>query len=102
MDNSVPGLIGKPDRKACGETLVWESVDGQWHQLGGGFKRFGYSIEWHDFVTERDLDWSRSFHQGGLEICLNISGKGEVRAERHMLELGRTTAGFYVQRRGGL
>lgn len=80
-----------------------------WRHLHGGFREFGYSIEWHDFQTERDLDWSRSFHPGGLEICLNLAGCGEVQAGNRTLALASSTAGFYVQsdprlagvRRGG-
>jgi AraC-like DNA-binding protein len=53
-------------------------------------------------MAQADLDWSRSFHPGGLEICLNVSGNGEVRAGRHALELDRVTAGFYAQRVSGL
>jgi AraC-like DNA-binding protein len=77
--------------------------------LHGSFRDLGYSIEWHDFTTKRDLDWSRSFHPNSLEVCLNVSGRGEVQAGRRSLELGLSTAGFYAQnesrltamRRGG-
>jgi hypothetical protein len=70
--------------------------------LSGNFQELGYSIEWHDFELERDLDWSRSFHPGGLEICLNLAGRAEVRADNDSLELGSSTAGFYAQTQAGL
>jgi AraC-like DNA-binding protein len=55
-------------------------------------------VEWHDFSTRSDLDWSRSFHPDGLEICLNLSGRGEVQMEKQTLALDSSTAGFYAQR----
>jgi hypothetical protein len=80
-----------------------------WRHLHGGFRERGYSIEWHDFATEQDFDWSRSFHPGGVEICLNLAGRGEVQSGNHSLEFVPFTAGFYAQnnarlsalRRGG-
>ena len=92
----------RPVRKCRGksgftEAPAWESVGNGWRQLYGNFRDFGYSIEWHDFTARRDLDWSRSFHPGSLEICLNVAGHGEVRAGRHSLELAASTAGFYAQ-----
>ena len=91
------------------EAPAWESVSNGWRQLYGNFRDLGYSIEWHDFSAKRDLDWSRSFHPGSLEICLNVAGHGEVQAGRRSLELAMSTAGFYAQndsrltamRRGG-
>ena len=91
------------------EAPAWESVGDGWRPLHGSFRDLGYSIEWHDFTTKRDLDWSRSFHPNSLEVCLNVSGRGEVQAGRRSLELGLSTAGFYAQnesrltamRRGG-
>ena len=98
-----------PDDSAFTEAPAWESVGNGWRQLYGNFRELGYSIEWHDFSTKRDLDWSRSFHPGSLEICLNVAGHGEVQTGRRSLELTRSTAGFYAQnnsrltalRRGG-
>src|SRR6516225_9243805 len=76
----------------------WRSTGGGWRQLSGNFHESGYSIEWHDFVAQADIDWSRSFHPEGLEICLNASGNGKVRAGRNELQLDGVTAGFYAQR----
>jgi len=84
------------------ESRAWGSARGEWRQLSGNFREAGYSIEWHDFVAEADLDWSKSFHPEGLEICLNVSGNGEVRTGKQALELGGVTAGFYAQRGAGL
>jgi AraC-like DNA-binding protein len=84
------------------ESAAWEPAHGEWRRLSGSFHELGYSIEWHDFTVESDFDWSRSFHPAGLEICLNLSGTGEVRAGNQTLELGKATGGFYVQRGSGL
>lgn len=105
------GPSGQKGRKESifTETNTWQPVADGWRQLHGGFDDLGYSIEWHDFQTSRDLDWSRSFHPRGLEICLNLAGHGEVRTGNHALALTASTAGFYFQgsprltgmRRGG-
>jgi len=91
------------------EAGAWHPVGNGWKPLHGSFRELGFSVEWHDFETARDLDWSGSFHPGGVEICLNLAGSGEVRAGSRQLELSSLTAGFYLQgharlkgtRRGG-
>lgn len=80
------------------EAVAWNSVRPGWRQLSGNFRDLGYSVEWHDFVADGDLDWSRSFHPGGLEICLNLAGRAEVRRGASALEFGTCTAGFYAQK----
>ena len=49
-----------------------------WRQLYGDFDRLGVSVEWHDFQTERPLDWGLSFHPRSVEFCLNVEGRGAV------------------------
>jgi AraC-like DNA-binding protein len=73
-----------------------------WQPLHGSFRDLGYSIEWHDFTLPRDLDWAPSFHPGSLEICLNVAGRGEVKAGSRELSLTTSTAGFYVPGDPGL
>src|SRR5215471_4457799 len=87
---------------AFSESAAWERARGEWRQLSGNFRELGYSVEWHDFTTDTDLDWSKSFRPAGLEICLNLSGNGEVRAGNQTLEVGKATGGFYAQRGPGL
>lgn len=82
---------------AFGEAAIWESVGRGWRQLQGSFRDLGFSVEWHDFTAEKEFDWSPSFHPGGVEICLNLSGRGEVQAGNRRLELAPETAGFYFQ-----
>ena len=84
------------------ETEVWKPFGHGWRKLHGGFREAGYSVEWHDFTATDALDWSRTFHPGSVEICLNLSGHAEVRANGDTLELGPLTAGFYAQNSSGL
>ena len=63
------------------EQGAWKEVAPGWRQLYGDFERLGLSIEWHDFRTQRALDWGRSFHPHSLEFCLNLNGHGAVGAE---------------------
>ena len=83
---------------AFSEAGAWQSVGEGWRPLYGNFRELGYSFEWHDFKAEQDLDWSRSFHPEGVEICLNVSGSGEVQAGNRALALAPSTAGFYAQK----
>lgn len=84
------------------EVGAWEAVGSGWRQLSGSFWELGYSIEGHDFEVQHDLDWTRSFHPAGLEICLNIAGHAQVQVDGSSLELGSCSAGFYAQRKSGL
>ncbi|HEV7923724.1 MAG TPA: AraC family transcriptional regulator [Verrucomicrobiae bacterium] len=79
------------------ETQVWKPFGHGWRKLHGGFRDAGYSVEWHDFTATNPLDWSKTFHPGSLEICLNLSGHAEVRSATETLELGPLMAGFYAQ-----
>jgi len=80
------------------ERSVWNGLGEGWRHLHGSFHDLGFSIEWHDFHTPRDLEWSRSFHPDGLEICLNLVGHGSVQTGRNRLQFSPLTAGFYLQR----
>jgi AraC family transcriptional regulator len=67
---------------AHAEQGAWKGLAPGWRQLYGDFGRLGLSIEWHDFRTERALDWGRSFHPHSLEFCLNLDGRGAVGRQR--------------------
>jgi AraC-like DNA-binding protein len=99
-------VAGKPARRRAApvfsESEAWESVGPGWQHLHGSFRDLGYSIEWHDFVAEKDWDWSHSFHPEGVEICLNLAGSGSVDAGPKRLSLGPSTGGFYGQAKTGL
>lgn len=84
------------------ESPAWQQVAGGWQPLHGDFRRLGYSVEWHDFSVERDLDWSRSFHPESVEICLNLSGRAEVKAAGQSAVFGECSGGFYGQKQASL
>lgn len=85
------------DHRTFSEATAWRDVSEGWRPLSGNFRDLGFSVEWHDFTTERTLDWAHSFHPEGLEICLNLAGHGEVSAGNRQLAFDASTAGFYCQ-----
>jgi AraC-like DNA-binding protein len=97
-DRTLPAL-GRVD---FSESAAWSVLGSGWQHLHGDFRELGYSIEWHDFTTTREFDWTGSFHPGGLEICLNLSGRGRVESPTGTLDFAPRTAGFYVQDEPGL
>lgn len=80
-----------------GEAKAWSTVGAGWRPLFGSFRTLGFSFEWHDFVTEEKLGWGESFHPGGVELCLNVSGKGWLQNAEQTVELGPKTSVFYHQ-----
>ncbi|MCU0770374.1 MAG: AraC family transcriptional regulator [Verrucomicrobia bacterium] len=93
------------------EAVVWAAVGQGWRPLFGRFIDLGLSFEWHDFESDRAMDWSRSFHPGSLEVCLNLEGQGTVCWGGEEAAFAPRTAGFYCQghnaglraeRRGGM
>ena len=79
------------------EALAWSAVGTGWRPLFGSFRSLGFSFEWHDFATETDLDWGRSFHPGSVELCLNLDGQGLLIDSRRTVELRPRTSVFYFQ-----
>jgi AraC-like DNA-binding protein len=77
------------------EALAWNAVGAGWRPLFGSFRRLGFSFEWHYFTAERELDWSRSFHPGGLELCLNLEGNAQIVSPGQTVELPPRTHTFY-------
>jgi AraC-like DNA-binding protein len=84
------------------EAQAWESLEGGWQHLHGSFADQGYSLEWHDFPAGTEVNWSSSFHPGGVEICLNLSGQASVTDGKRTLDFAPLTAGFYFQQDAGL
>src|SRR5829696_3939552 len=80
---------------AFSESKAWESVGEGWRQLHGSYRERGFSFEWHDFTSQREVDWGQSFHPGSAEICLNLAGRGFVAEGKRKLEFVPMTAGFY-------
>ncbi|HPY29154.1 MAG TPA: helix-turn-helix domain-containing protein [Verrucomicrobiota bacterium] len=99
-DQHASGVAARvlPDSGEAGtfsEVPAWREVGTGWQPLHGGFRGAGYSIEWHDFMARRELDWARSFHPGGIELCLNLEGEGFVQGNGERLTFSSNTAGFY-------
>jgi AraC-like DNA-binding protein len=80
------------------ERPVWRPVGDGWRHLHGSVHGGGVSFEWHDFKTNGEFDWGKSFHPGSIEVCLNLEGNGRVGCEQREAMFTRLTAGFY--RRG--
>lgn len=97
VGQSRPPIIRPQRRSLVNEFAVWKPFTGGWRRLYGSFYELGVAIEWHDFETATGLDWARSFHADGLEICLNLEGWGSVRTGTSSVDFGPRTAGFYVQ-----
>ncbi len=83
------------------ENGVWRNIQGEWRQLFGSFSREGVSVEFHQFRSEKVLDWSRSFHPESLEICLNLQGTGSLRAETSEVAIGVRSVACYLPSPGG-
>jgi AraC-like DNA-binding protein len=75
------------------ERGAWREVPKGWRQLWGDFDRLGVSLQWHDFQTERSLDWGASFRPRSLEFCLNVEGRGAVGDHA---DYGPGSAGYYA------
>jgi len=78
------------------EADAWRTIGEGWRPLFGRFSDLGVSFEWHEFELEEPLDWSRSFHEGSLELCLNLSGDGSVTWNGSTATFQSLTAGFYA------
>lgn len=59
----------------------------------------GYSFEWHDFQSPRELDWASSFHPDCVELCLNLDGSGFVEGRGSRADFKPSTAGFYYRQK---
>jgi AraC family transcriptional regulator len=56
------------------------------------------SVEWHEFQVFEALDWSESFHEGSLEICLNFTGAGELESRSGAQEIAAGQIALYTSR----
>lgn len=79
------------------EAPVWMAVGAGWRPLFGSFRELGFSFEWHEFTLKQDFDWARSFHPGGIELCLNLAGRGSLSNGRQTVELPPQSFAFYFQ-----
>jgi AraC-like DNA-binding protein len=77
------------------ESSAWAQVKEGWGQLYGSFAREGVSVENHEFRSEREVNWGRSFHRNSVELCLNLHGNGFVRDKKTEARYTPHTVGFY-------
>jgi len=77
------------------ERWFWRPLGNGWQRLFGSFRGEGYSLEWHDFEADHELDWGASFHPDSVEICLNLAGEGFVRHGTRRLDFEANTVAFY-------
>ncbi|MCC6232770.1 MAG: helix-turn-helix transcriptional regulator [Verrucomicrobiales bacterium] len=78
-----------------GEGPAWKAVGQGWRPLIGGFRDLGFSVEWHDFQLNHDVDWARSFHPGSVELCLNLGGSGTLHDGQRETRLPARSLAFY-------
>ena len=95
-------MSAKPLSLSTAENGVWRHIQGEWRQLFGSFAREGVSIEYHNFRSEKELDWSRSFHADSLEICLNLQGSAKLRvgSDGHETQVGVRSVAYYAPAEG--
>src|SRR5436190_10096068 len=77
------------------EASVWPTHPDSCRKLYGDFDRLGVSVEWHDFRTERSLDWGSSFRPQSIEFCLNMDGRGAV-GDQPQTDYLPGSAGYYA------
>ncbi len=79
------------------EAPAWNPVGPGWRPLFGRFRELGFSFEWHEFTTAEELNWSRSFHPGSVELCINLDGTGAVSDGQQSVKLRARALTFYFQ-----
>lgn len=71
-------------------------------RLHGDLWRDGFCVEAVTARTRRDWDWACCFGRDALELCLNLEGRGEIRAKGGGALFLPGTAGLYFQREAEL
>ena len=56
----------------------------------------GWSFEWHDFEAATRVEWGKSFHPQGLEVCLNLAGTGRLVTKKGELDVRPESAALYL------
>jgi AraC-like DNA-binding protein len=79
------------------ERPVWRTVGDGWKHLHGSVQDAGVSFEWHDFKSQQEFNWGRSFHPDSLEVCLNLAGEGRVSCNQQEAVFAPLSGGFYRQ-----
>jgi len=92
-------LSRKPqiDPRLFAEEPAWRAIGAGWRQMFGNFTKLGFSFEWHEFHSARDLDWARSFHPNSIEVCLNLEGEATISDGKEKIEIAPRTLIYYYQ-----
>lgn len=80
-----------------GEAAAWRAVGAGWRPLFGNYRELGFSFEWHEFSSPKELDWAASFHPRSLELCVNLEGTGRIECGGKITELPPGALSFYYQ-----
>src|SRR6185312_3776612 len=86
-------------QKRFSEADVWRAIGSGWHPLWTGFRKNGFSVEWHDFKSASPVDCAGSFHPDSVEICLNLDGQAEFSVAETRQTLSSSAALFYFSGR---
>jgi AraC-like DNA-binding protein len=81
---------------ALREESFWGGAGAAWRRLGGSFSQEGFSFEWHEWESDRPLDWAGSFHANSIEVCLNLEGRGHVSDGGNRIDFTPETVGFFL------
>lgn len=73
----------------------WRGIEEGFRPLYGDFAETGLSVEWHDFRTQKPLDWGQTFRPRSVEFCLNMEGRGAI-GTRTQSEYVAGSAGYYA------
>lgn len=98
MLKSRPAALSVPDGSAgtsFTEAPAWKLIGAGWRPLFGSYRALGFSIEWHEFKADAELDWARSFHPASLELCLNLEGQGTLSDNQRTVNLTAGASVFY-------
>lgn len=90
-------LPDKAPVPAFAEGPAWKAVGPGWRPLFGSYHNLGFSFEWHEFTAAPQFDWSKSFHPGSLELCLNLEGTGQLSDGKQSVTLPPQHYSFYFQ-----
>jgi AraC-like DNA-binding protein len=90
------------DARLFMEEPAWRTIGAGWRQMFGSFGKLGFSFEWHEFHSARDLDWARSFHPNSVEVCLNLDGEATISDGKDKVEIAPRSLVYYYQGDPGL
>jgi AraC-like DNA-binding protein len=92
-----PELKARANGEPFGEAAAWRAVGAGWRPLFGNYRELGFSFEWHEFSSPKELDWAASFHPGSLELCVNLAGTGRIECGGKTTDLPPGALSFYYQ-----